>query len=746
MKKLILLLIIFTSLGNLQADIAVKSFRKLESDMTARIDAPKRDQNGDVCAIIKVVTTQTGFIWEPDGLGIVSAENKGGEYWIYVPFGAKRITIKHPQLGVLRDYLYPMSIERATVYEMMLVTGRDTTIVEETIESQWLVITPEPANALVYINDEFVKTGEYIAKLKPGAYNYRVELPLYHTEAGSVEVGNTKKTLSVKLKPAFGYIKISSQPESGAQVFVNGKLTTGTTPLTTEPIASGEHTVQVVKEMYQPTVQKVRVTDGQTTPLNVTLQPNFAELTINAPSGASIVLNNQQKGTGSWIGRLSAGIYSIEARLEKHRTAKQDIELATGDKRTIELQPTPIYGSLDVVSSPSGAAIKINGEDYGITPNTINKLLIGDYKVELSRQGYSPLTKSISITEGTSAMISETLVNGREVAINSTPSGVNLFIDGNAVGKTPYKGNLTFGSHVLKIENEGKIAERNVEIPQSGGETNFTLAFGPASFTETVKGVSFEMIGIKGGTFQMGSNSGISDEKPVHTVTVSDFYLGKTEITLIQYKVFVDETGYITDAERGNYSYIFNWSNREWEKRKKINWRHDEDGKLRSVNSYNYPVIHVSWNDATAYCRWLSSKTGKTYRLPTEAEWEYASGGGENNRTKWAGTNSLLKLNKYAWKTWNANKRIRQVATRLPNQLGIFDMNGNVSEWCSDWYGPYSSENKYNPVGPSSGTHKVVRGGGFGTSAKECRNTNRSNNMPDNRINSYGFRIALDNK
>ena len=184
----------------------------------------------------------------------------------------------------------------------------------------------------------------------------------------------------------------------------------------------------------------------------------------------------------------------------------------------------------------------------------------------------------------------------------------------------------------------------------------------------------------------------------------------------------------------------------EWEKRKKINWRHDEDGKLRSVNSYNYPVIHVSWNDATAYCRWLSSKTGKTYRLPTEAEWEYASGGGENNRTKWAGTNSLLKLNKYAWKTWNANKRIRQVATRLPNQLGIFDMNGNVSEWCSDWYGPYSSENKYNPVGPSSGTHKVVRGGGFGTSAKECRNTNRSNNMPDNRINSYGFRIALDNK
>ncbi len=432
-----LLFLLIIGLGSLSGEIAVKSFRKLESDMTARIDAPKKDQNGDVCAIIKVVTTQTGFIWEPDGLGIVSAENKGAEYWLYVPFGAKRITIKHPQLGVLRDYLYPMGIEKATVYEMVLVTGKVTTIVEETIESQWLMITPEPANALVYINDEFVKTGEYMAKLKPGAYNYRVELPLYHTEAGSVEVGNTKKTLSVKLKPAFGYIKISSQPESGAQVFVNGKLTTGTTPLTTEPIASGEHTVQVVKEMYQPITRKVQVMDGQTIPLDVILQPNFAELTINAPSGASIVLNNQQKGTGSWSGRLSAGIYSIEARLDKHRAAKQDIELTTGDKRTIELQPTPIYGSLDVVSSPSGAAIKINGKDYGTTPYTINKLLIGEYIVQLKKKGFVSTQKSILIKESQVVVINETLPNEVKIKINSNPENAQVLIDGKILGNTP---------------------------------------------------------------------------------------------------------------------------------------------------------------------------------------------------------------------------------------------------------------------------------------------------------------------
>ena len=117
MKKIltILLFTLFTSTLFAQSQITVKSFRKLESDMTARYEAPKKDQNGDVCAVIKVVTTQTGFNWDSDGLGIIAAVPKVSEYWIYVPWGAKRLTIKHPQLGLLRDYLYPIPIEKATV-------------------------------------------------------------------------------------------------------------------------------------------------------------------------------------------------------------------------------------------------------------------------------------------------------------------------------------------------------------------------------------------------------------------------------------------------------------------------------------------------------------------------------------------------------------------------------------------------------------------------------------------------------
>ncbi len=462
-------------LGNLQADISVKSFRLLESDLDARVHYPLKDQNGDPCAIIKVVTTQKGFTFDGGTMGIMKTIEKPSEIWVYVPWGIKRISFFHPKLGQLRDYMIPVHVEKATVYELVLISDKVVKTVEETIQSQWLVITPEPSNALVYLNDEFVKTGEYMAKLKPGAYSYRVELPLYHAEAGRVELGMEKKMLNVNLKPAFGYIRISSQPEDGAQVFVDGKLLSATTPLTTEPISSGEHTVQVVKEMFQPVSHKVKVFDGQTTPLTVQLQPNFAELTIAAPAGASIVVNNQQKGTTNWSGRLGAGVYSVEARLAKHRAAKQDIELNAGDKRTIDLQPTPIYGSLDVVSSPSGATITIDGKDYGTTPNTLSKLLIGDYTVELSRQGYSTVRKAISINEGTSAVINETLQNGRLVTIKSIPGGANLFVDGTAVGKTPYSGNLTIGGHKLIIESGGETAQRGIEIDQSGGATTFLV-------------------------------------------------------------------------------------------------------------------------------------------------------------------------------------------------------------------------------------------------------------------------------
>jgi len=162
--------------------IAVKSFRKLETDQEARIVSPKTDGNGKKCAIIKVVTSQTGFVFDFGLIGnAVATEQKTGEIWVWVPSGARKVTISHQQLGVLRNYPFEVDIEQAAVYEMTLTTGKVMTTVEEEITTQWLVISTDPVDAMIYLNDQFVKNGTYQTKLKRGTYDYRVEAPLYHT-------------------------------------------------------------------------------------------------------------------------------------------------------------------------------------------------------------------------------------------------------------------------------------------------------------------------------------------------------------------------------------------------------------------------------------------------------------------------------------------------------------------------------------------------------------------------------------
>ncbi len=444
MKKyisLLLLLSIFCSLSAQQ--IAVKSFRKLETDLDARLsETALKDFNGEQSAIIKIVTIQKGFTFDCGQIGIVKTINKASEIWVYVPHGAKRISIFHEKLGQIRDWMFTEPIEKASVYEMVLTTGKVITTVEETIDSQWLVITPEPADASVYLNDLFVKSGTYQAKLKPGSYSYRVEAPLYHTEAGKVEITDTKKEIIAKLKPAFGFVTVNTEPESDARVIIDGKTLMNNTPCKSDALASGTHLVQVIKEMFQPSAQKVIITDGQTTALNFKLEPNFAEISITAPTDATLYLNNDKRAIGSWTGRLNPGVYSLEARLDKHRPAKQDIELAAGDVKTVNLQPTPIYGTLDIITTPVGANITINGKDYGTTPNTIRKLLIGEYKVLLTKSGYASISKTVTISDGMNTEFAETLSTGKFVTINSTPSGANLYIDGKFLGITPYNGTI----------------------------------------------------------------------------------------------------------------------------------------------------------------------------------------------------------------------------------------------------------------------------------------------------------------
>ncbi len=412
MIKLIAFMLLFRWTGVLSAqehELSVKSFRKLENDLDARVNEPKKDQNGDLSAILKIVTTQKGFTFDCGQIGIVKTIQKPSEIWVYVPYGVKRLSIFHPQLGILRDYLFSETIEKASVYELVLISGTVTTTVQESIVSQWLVITPEPADALVYVDDKFVKNGIYQGKLKPGNHTYRVEGPLYHSEAGRIEIGNSKKEMTVKLKPAFGYCSITTEPETGAKVLIDGRLLNRTTPCQSDPLSSGTHTVEVIKELFQPAKQILTIQEGKTTEAKLLLAQNFGELTVNLPVDAELFVNNQSKGKGNWNGRLGAGIYTLEAKMDRHRTDKKDIEVVVGEKQNINLEPAPILGSIDFVTNPPGATIVIDEKNYGTTPNTVNKLLIGNYSIKLMLPGFNTIARTITISEGKNTELNENL-------------------------------------------------------------------------------------------------------------------------------------------------------------------------------------------------------------------------------------------------------------------------------------------------------------------------------------------------
>ena len=263
----------------------------------------------------------------------------------------------------------------------------------------------------------------------------------------------------------------------------------------------------------------------------------------------------------------------------------------------------------------------------------------------------------------------------------------------------------------------------------------------------TVNGVTFKMVYVQGGTFTMGctSEQGSCDdeEKPVHMVTVSGFWMGETEVTVGLFRTFINETGYRTDAEKEGWAWRWMQVDGEWKWNKVdgLYWIHDKNGNARIGVEDNQPVLYVSWNDTKAFCEWLKKKTGKNFRMPTEAEWEYAARGGNKSRGyKYAGSNTIGDV---AWYVNNSGGSTHPVKAKQANELGLYDMTGNVWEWCYDWMGNYGSSSQTNPTGSSSGSYRVLRGGCWLNDAGSCRVSFRGCNDPGYRCFIIGFRLVL---
>ena len=225
----------------------------------------------------------------------------------------------------------------------------------------------------------------------------------------------------------------------------------------------------------------------------------------------------------------------------------------------------------------------------------------------------------------------------------------------------------------------------------------------------TVNGIKYNMVWVEGGTFSMGATpeqgvDAADDEKPVHSVTLSGYYIGKTEVTQALWK-----------AVMGSNPSDFKGD--------------------------DLPVVNVSWDDCQEFIEKLNYLTGQNFRFPTEAEWEFACRGGNNSLGyKYSGSDNIDNV---AWYDGNSGDKTHPVATKSANELGIYDMSGNVWEWCCDWYGDYTSGAQTNPKGPGSGSIRVFRGGSWFYSAWCCRSSYRYGNYPANRYNDLGLRLAL---
>ena len=357
--------------------------------------------------------------------------------------------------------------------------------------------------------------------------------------------------------------------------------------------------------------------------------------------------------------------------------------LLPGSENNVKQQFTIRY-------TPQDAIVIIDSKPYQGSQGVVTaSLQTGQHDYLVTASGYEPVDGSIRLKATAPTTLRIDLEKTKDVS-----------------------GSVTTQQKAAELGNEEppkKISKLSSPANDVSDNNDKEFALRSAVETFTVKGVSFNMIRVDGGTFTMGATSeqgsdADDDEKPAHQVTLSTYYIGETEVTQALWETVMG----------------------------------DNPSKFKGAQR---PVEMVSWEDCQKFIRKLSQLTGKNFRLPTEAEWEYAARGGNKSRGyKYSGSNNLSDI---TWYDGNNGIKAHVIKTKQPNELGIYDMSGNVWEWCQDYYGTYSSSAQTNPTGPYSGSNRVLRGGCWGKFAKNFRVSYRKNLSSDFRNFNLGLRLVL---
>ncbi|MBQ9363487.1 MAG: SUMF1/EgtB/PvdO family nonheme iron enzyme, partial [Bacteroidaceae bacterium] len=467
-----------------------------------------------------------------------------------------------------------------------------------------------------------------------------------------------------------------------------------------------------------------------------TLSKQMVQFVVEpAGSGAMVSVKNTETGqqevlgavdaTGSVSANLDFGTYTYQVMSALYVPVEGILTVAASDATLVERVKLQSNTGTVVLTTAAGADLYIDNVKRG-TGTWQGELKPGEYLVEARRESHVSTNQRITVIRGekTQVTIPAPVPITGFVSVMSNPAGAKILIDGQEVGVSPKNvPDVLIGSRKVTIKADGYkdytetvvVKEGEMASVSATMEKGFTPGEGR---TFMVNGVSFKMVPVSGGTFRMGSTDSDAwdDEKTVHNVTLSSYMIGETEVT------------------QGLWEAVMGSNVRQQRDKANTSW------PLRGEGA-KYPMYYVSWNECQEFIQKLNTLTGAKFRLPTEAEWEFAARGGtKSNSYKYSGSNTLSDV---AWYTENSGSNTHEVATKRPNELGLHDMSGNVWEWCQDWYGDYSSSAQTNPTGASSGSFRVNRGGSWNSYARGCRSSYRSRNTPSCRYDGLGLRLAL---
>ena len=463
--------------------------------------------------------------------------------------------------------------------------------------------------------------------------------------------------------------------------------------------------------------------NGQNEPVDA--GGNFYAISVQ-PKDAKVTVDGVLQGSssdGEYSAMLPYGTHTYKVEAGGYISKSGSFSVSSGDMTPISISLVSALATVSVTCPTPAVSLYVDKKSVGNVPWS-GSLKEGMHLVEVKKNGYRSQQKTIQLSQQQKLDVTfgELIAIQGNLSVNYKPFGAEVYVDGEKLGQSPCVFNgLLIGNHQVEVRKDGYATDKK-SVTISEGQTasisgilssntasSSSLASGGNTISIPVKnGITIDMVKVEAGTFMMSATSekqGPIDWDPVHQVTLTnDYYMGKYEVTQILWKTVMGS----------NPSFF---------------------------KGDDLPVENVSWKDCQKFISKLSRVTGRKFRLPTEAEWEYAARGGKKERGyQYSGSSNISDV---AWYAGNNSNKTHTVGTKRANELGIYDMTGNVLEWCQDKYGLYSRSSQTNPTGAVNGSDRVFRGGGWGNDARSCGSSHRFHGPTGTRLADLGFRLVL---